>query len=296
MKSDAALYIETQSEPLLRYASSYWVQHARGCAALGKQLLKTRSEFFSMQSKILKNWLNDPYTGPILDIECQVSAVHLASYLGILPWLQALLTSRRRKFGLSRLVARPRDAWRPLHVAASCGNEAVVQLLLEYKEKVDSEDAARRTALHMAAESGDESVVRLLLHRGAKIKVDAMGKTALSLAASRGHVAVVRLLIDHNADINSKDLDGWTVLYQAVSRGDRAVVRLLLDHNADANERMMDTGRTALHEAVSTGNKNMVRLLLDHNVDVNIVDACGSTPLCLAASRGDVAMSQLLIQ
>ncbi|KFY08735.1 hypothetical protein V492_05960 [Pseudogymnoascus sp. VKM F-4246] len=59
------------------------------------------------------------------------------------------------------------NGWTVLHLAASYGHEAIVQLLLEKGADVEAKDRDGQTALHLAAEGGHKVVVQLLLEKGA---------------------------------------------------------------------------------------------------------------------------------
>src|SRR2546430_2225049 len=59
------------------------------------------------------------------------------------------------------IMAEDEHGWTALHKAATCGNRAVVLLLLENGARI-SKGIDGRTALHFAAEFGNEEIVRIL--------------------------------------------------------------------------------------------------------------------------------------
>ncbi|KAE8385575.1 ankyrin repeat-containing domain protein [Aspergillus alliaceus] len=122
-----------------------------------------------------------------------------------------------------------------LHVAASRGHLAVVQLLTERGIPVDQLSSENETALHLAAEQGHCAVAHYLLERGADPhRGNQYGETALHVAAGHGHCDIVRLLFSYLPDLNIVDRNGHTALLRAVAEGHVDVVRVLLERGMDA--------------------------------------------------------------
>ncbi|KAF4264238.1 hypothetical protein KXV68_007120 [Aspergillus fumigatus] len=321
----------SQESPLLNYAAFHWPVHAQRSSVLAVQLLGFSKTFFHEDSDLRKNWWATFRRGEPWQSLCTLPLLHMACYLGIVPWVIPIIDKSSRMPSFNKSVdkkdARGRTA---LYWASSKGHEAVVRLLVERGANVRVKDKLGLTALYQASSSGHEAVVKLLLEHGADVNARSASKgwTALFEAASNGHKAVVQLLLDCGADVNMKDEDGWTPLCQAASRGHEAVagllvshgadinardgngrtalyraasdgyeavVCLLLDHGADINARGKYKGRTALFEAASNGHEAVVHLLLDRGADVNMKDEDGRTPLYQAASRGHEAVAGLLV-
>lgn len=82
--------------------------------------------------------------------------------------------------------------------------------------------------LYEAASNGDEARVQGLLDKGADIECRGVSsKTPLMVAAANGHGAVVRLLLEMGADVTDRDRSGRTALSRAAEEGHEAVVKLL---------------------------------------------------------------------
>lgn len=113
------------------------------------------------------------------------------------------------------------------------------------------------SALHVAASSGNAAVVELLLHFGANpnAKDEGDNATALHYASERGWLDCVRLLVEAGSDVNAND-DlhergplGWACVFDAVRW---EVVDYLLFHGA----------RFDLFSAIACGREDEVRSLV----------------------------------
>lgn len=152
-----------------------------------------------------------------------------------------------------------------LHIAARCGNEAVLHALIQAGIDVNIiADDNGGTALHTAVKYGTETATRVLLGAGVDIEARALltQETALHKASTYGTDAVVALLLEAGADIGATNLNGYTALHNASKRGDPAIVKLLLQAGADINARTI-YNETALRVAKRYGNKAVVQVLTE---------------------------------
>jgi uncharacterized protein len=107
-----------------------------------------------------------------------------------------------------------------------------------------------RIPLWLAASRGDAALLEVLLDNGADANEPLpLGRRPLMLAARSGVVEAARVLLDHGADVNAKETQrGTTALMQAADQGHADVAALLIEHGADVAARsapIRRDGRTA---------------------------------------------------
>eukprot|EP00929_Paragymnodinium_shiwhaense_P083352 TRINITY_DN44375_c0_g2_i1.p1 TRINITY_DN44375_c0_g2~~TRINITY_DN44375_c0_g2_i1.p1 ORF type:complete len:800 (-),score=124.10 TRINITY_DN44375_c0_g2_i1:238-2637(-) len=98
---------------------------------------------------------------------------------------------------------------------------------------VNSKSLHGRTALHIAASVGEPACVEALLDAGANIhqRTD-YGNTVLHIACQRGHLDVVSLLLAWGAELCCDAADGNLPIHLAASGGHKGVVKMLLERKA----------------------------------------------------------------
>lgn len=105
------------------------------------------------------------------------------------------------------------DEYTPLLAATLEGAAEIVEVLLEYRPKLDVRTPVGMTPLHISARDGNLEIVQLLLDSGAAMQSqDFKGRTPLHLAARGGRLTVIKELISRGADVNAKDDLGDTPL------------------------------------------------------------------------------------
>ena len=288
--------LSPQENPLIRYATFHWPTHARGSSSLATKLFDPAGLFFQTHSPLRKHWWTTYEQIVWSRRHSSPTILQVASNLGIVPWVEAILAKGGWRLRLSKQIDRTDESGRTaLDWAISGGNETVVQLLVKSKANPKRRDSIGRTTLHRTASTGNEDVARLMIKSGVEVNAkDIDGRTALFQAVYNGKTAVAQLLINNGAVVNAKDRNGVTALHLAARDGHEAVVQLLIDRGVDVNTKDVH-GRSALHEAACTGNEAAVKLLLDRGADVRTEDNEGCSALHEVTLHGNTAILQLLV-
>ena len=182
--------------------------------------------------------------------------------------------------------------WTALEKAASKGNLAIVQALLDGGASFAGSEPGQ-SALDNAAASARLEVVELLLARGAP--------TGTALARAQGE-AVVRRLLEAGADPNVSGFNGARPLNTAARRRDPESVALLLAAGADPNGQERE-GRTPLmavlvmpvqSDRTEEKIERVVELLLAAGASKSLRDASGRSAADQATATGRTALAARL--
>ncbi|KAH7079932.1 hypothetical protein BKA63DRAFT_600355 [Paraphoma chrysanthemicola] len=306
--------------PLLPYVCTQWTHHQR-LAESSKQQFQTHT---SLHMRILADerlrvsWLR--LTGRRISAFANENSWHPLKYrlhfvaLGnwhdnttSLYWAAIL--------GLQQTVswicasASPQDIRNPggvyhtaAHCAAYCGDERILETLMESGADVHCEGGVFRTILQAAAFSGNPKVVEVLLKNGADVRCEG-GRygTAVLAAAVCGHTEIVLQLLRADPGkrvLNFRSNEFGTALEAAASKGNECIVEALLQAGADH--------RKAMVEAVRQGHTGVGRILINHGADLDIYmndfkvpaeHTCWILPLIhFAVGFGSEEMVAMLIQ
>jgi uncharacterized protein len=122
-----------------------------------------------------------------------------------------------------------------------------VKMLLAHGAKVNEREPVKgQTALMWAASEGNAAAAEMLLEFGAGIQAKSKaGFTALLFAVRNAHIEAVKTLLAHGANVNDTAPDGTSALNMAVVNAYFEVAAVLLDHGADPNA--PDPRGSALH-------------------------------------------------
>lgn len=171
------------------------------------------------------------------------------------------------------------DGYTGLMLAASFGNNEVLQVLLELKadlRAVSSSDHA--SALLLASANGNGAGVQNLLaharstamsiveQSGQKLFWDDLlgactepGKSALYFAAQDGHVECLKLLLDAKSTFHKRAVDGSTPLTAAAASGHPVCVRLLLEESSSRDDDDDNDAECSLAQIVSSDADALLR-------------------------------------
>ncbi|XP_076925952.1 ankyrin repeat-containing protein ITN1-like [Bidens hawaiensis] len=176
-----------------------------------------------------------------------------------------------------------------LHIAASQGHDAVVQLLLDHDPSLCQTRSQRNaTPLITAATRGHTAVVKELLSKDSSLLyiTKSNGKNSLHFAARSGHVEIVKALLDKDQLLARRtDNKGQTALHMAVKGVSSEVVKLLLEADAAIVMLPDKSGFTALHVATRKKRAEIVNELLslpDTSANVNALTRDHKTALDIA--------------
>ncbi len=123
-----------------------------------------------------------------------------------------------------------------LYIAASQGEEKVVELLLARKADPNTSDKENRTPLYVASEKGYLRICETLFEKSEATDIhlsSKSGKTPLYVAAEKGHALVCRFLLQNGANVRQETFRGKIALYAAAEGQFVQTVRELLPYTEE---------------------------------------------------------------
>jgi len=97
-------------------------------------------------------------------------------------------------------------------------------------------------------------------------------------------------------ELEYKDIDGYTPLLCAIEFKREDMVDALIEAGANLNVRVQESGHTVMHIAAALGTPRIIASLAAHGVDANIKNDFAMPPICVAASRSNVAAIEALVK
>jgi ankyrin repeat protein len=243
---------------------------------------------------------------------------------------ELLVNRGEMRYGLSVTEQIETGGSTPILFAARQGDPESARRLLAAGANANDALPDGTSALALAAHSDNGAVAKVLLEKGAAPNASGSGYTALHAAILRGDADLVKALVDRHANPNAPLLQatvvrrngpdfalpttlvGATPFLIAAKYGEGSILRMLAAAGADTHCMLKD-GTTPLLAAASADkagehgtngplpaseNKALaaVRAVLDLDPDLSEADKAGNTALHLAASRGYLAVVQLLVE
>lgn len=211
------------------------------------------------------------------------------TFRGDVPTVRKLL-----KNDATLITVRDAKNLTPLHVAASRGQSAVAQLLIDYGADIQPTDDGEWSPLVFAAYRGHADVAKVLIENGAGVAED--DGNPIHYAGQRKHKDICRMLVEHGAvdDLIESDDPDVLNLFRAAYSYDSDTVLDILSRRPDIVDVKDKHGRTALHEACTQGDTKTVRALLTCGADVTIRDNNGQSPADRASAHNQRAVTRVI--
>lgn len=199
--------------------------------------------------------------------------------------------------------ARDRFGNTPLLVAARMGHNKIIDLMIDRGAKVHQLNLAGSSALLRAVSNGRRRAAKRLLELGVDVNLaNKKGMTPLIAASYTGKSNIVTMLMENGADATAVDSSGKGPLVYAAGKGYLKIVKMLMATDKIDINKKYGNNLTALMWAAGHGNDvpetegiAIAELFLDQGADLNAVDKRGRSALSIAASRGHLAMIELLL-
>jgi uncharacterized protein len=176
-------------------------------------------------------------------------------------------------------------------VAAREDQSDVVVNLVRRGLDPDTCDPSGTTLLMIAASNGNERLLEFLLRSGSNVlNKNKYGETAIAFGSLRGHFGIVRRLIAAGVPPEGS---GWSALQYAAFGGHAEVVRLLVTKGANLNA-VAPNGLTPLMLAAKNGYPDVVKVLIQAGANRDLLDPKGSSALEIAIRAGNADVADLM--
>jgi ankyrin repeat protein len=283
--------------PLAKYATQYWVEHAR-FEKVASRIRDAMEYFFDADKPHWAAWCRvqmiDEQWGSFASEIKEPFPLYYASLGGFYDLVEHLVGKHPE-----HVNARGGQLVTPLVAALHGKYFEVAELLHRNGAVVDVRDKDGDTPLREASMHGVLDIVRWLLNHEADVNAHGYnGYSPLHSAAAYGHLQAFQMLIEHNADIHIRSAFGTTPLHVAAGSPEYHrdhvvdIMQVLLDRGANPNARGNDNS-TPLHHSSwwetegyehshHQGTVEGTRLLLEHGAIIDTEDDEGRTPLQLA--------------
>lgn len=137
----------------------------------------------------------------------------------------------------------------PIHVAARCGLNEIMKVLVDHGSNLGLIDGHGRTCLHLAAQSGHKECLIFALDSGAQDYLEVLsddGFTPLHVAVRANKADCVQLLLERGANVSTETTSGSNVYNLGYKHRSERIMRLLLDYDVSDGESHDDEEDDAL--------------------------------------------------
>ena len=190
----------------------------------------------------------------------------------------------------------------PIHIAARCNLQQIVQLLLKEFSDINTQNGKKESVLFIASSNGYEDIVNELINKDADLNIpNKHGNTAIMAAVTKGHATVVKTLLEANADLNITNNDHQNILHLVTHAGQKEVLEILLPYvKIPALLQQLDTfDENPCHVAAKKCSINCLGLLFNSELMNRKIAVAknlnGDTPCHLAAKTGEVSVLEPII-
>ena len=170
------------------------------------------------------------------------------------------------------------DGYQLLHVAAECGLDETLAVLLEAGAPIDH-PAPLGTPLMLAIHTRQQPVIDKLIAAGADIQKGAAEQLHVNHtpycnrpiheASVTNQPGVIAQLVAHGADVHAYNISGQTALSSITLSSCREAARMLLDLGANPNQPDALRADFPLNVAATIGSDYILSLLLDYGADMH---------------------------
>jgi len=157
------------------------------------------------------------------------------------------------------------------------------------------------TRFLLAASRDDVATINIMCEQGFDPNsADMDYRTALMVASMNGNVRSVEKLLDYGANPQLKDHHGTCAMLEAIHSGHDQVIGVLLEehgcHHADVHWLENARASSLMNQAVFDRDLGQLKRLIRANVNVNAKDYDSRRPIHIAASEGNMAEFQVLVE